>query len=399
MTDNKIDKKIEISESTKQDKLIEKIKKNNPKLFDKIIKKNNSIDKNIKADPPFSDPITISINQYGVAITPNEQYLYIVNNKYYGINPPYYNSESVLISYDMVYLYDLINENMVAEINHHSFNTPSTVVISNGFVYVTNADSTTISVIDMATNKVSGIIDGFNRPYRIVINNSENIGYVCNYGDGETNGTVSVVNLNTYTIIKNIEVGYGPCNCALSIDNKRLCVTNYGFDTLSPTISIINTSSLIVIKTIESYYGLPFNIYVDDNNIAGILNIINFSSVYITTLILFNLNTLELLNDSPYTAIGVFYGIILSTIPNFINAYILFYETNLLTKYININEGIPSCVLAQFDDFGVQTFNSSEFNIKICPAVGNAILTYDKKFLYVSNYSTRYRNINNLVKL
>jgi hypothetical protein len=26
-------------------------------------------------------------------------------------------------------------------------------------------------------------------------------------------------------------------------------------------------------------------------------------------------------------------------------------------------------------------------------------LTYDKKFLYVSNYSTRYRNINNLVKL
>ena len=299
----------------------------------------------------------------------------------------------------MVYLYDLINENMVAEINHPSFNTPSTVVISNGFVYVTNADSTTISVIDMATNKVSGIIDGFNRPYRIVINNSENIGYVCNYGDGETNGTVSVVNLNTYTIIKNIEVGYGPCNCALSIDNKRLCVTNYGFNTLSPTISIINTSSLIVIKTIESYYGLPFNIYVDDNNIAGILNIINFSSVYITTLILFNLNTLELLNDSPYTAIGVFYGIILSTIPNFINAYILFYETNLLTKYININEGIPSCVLAQFDDFGVQTFNSSEFNIKICPAVGNAILTYDKKFLYVSNYSTRYRNINNLVKL
>ena len=55
-------------------------------------------------------PVQISINQYGVAITPNERYLYIVNNQYYGITP-----------YDSVYLYDLINEQLITTITDSSF--------------------------------------------------------------------------------------------------------------------------------------------------------------------------------------------------------------------------------------------------------------------------------------
>jgi YVTN family beta-propeller protein len=385
------------TDSMKKNIFIEKfIKKNNPKLFKKIMKGINTSNKeNVKSDL-YSDPITISINQYGVAITPNEQYLYIVNNKYYGIKPPYYNSESVIISYDMIYLYDLINENMVAEINDPSFKTPSTVIISNGRVYVTNADSTTISVIDMATNKVSRIIDGFNRPYRIVINNSGDTGYICNYGDGKTIGTVSVVDLNTYTIIKNIDVRYGPCNCALSIDNKKLCVTNYSFYN-TPTINIIDTSSLIVTKEIEFNYGVPFNVNVNNNNVAFILSLQDFDSIYITVISAINLKTNSFIDNVILSSYGLWYGIIFSPNLDLTQVYILNYY-NSYDAFININKGIPYIQYFQFNS-SYMLSDFSEFNIRICPSVGNAILTYDKKFIYVSNYSTKYRNVNNLVKL
>ena len=103
------------------------------------------------------NPISI-LNQYGVAITPDEQYLYIVNNKYYGITPP-----------NSVYVYDLINELTVAKIIHDSFKEPSTASIYGRRVYITNSDSTTISIIDTATNQVINYIDGFKNQYRIVV--------------------------------------------------------------------------------------------------------------------------------------------------------------------------------------------------------------------------------------
>ena len=390
------------TDSMKKNKFIEKIiKKNNPKLFEKIMKGNKkSVNQNVKSDL-YSDPITISINQYGVAITPNEQYLYIVNNKYYGIKPPYYTIEGVLTGYNMIYLYDLINENMFAEINDPSFNTPSTVIISNGSVYVTNADSTTISVIDMATNKVSRVIDGFDKPYRIVINNSGDTGYVCNYGDGKTIGTVSVVDLNTYTIIKNIKVGYGPCNCALSIDNNKLCVTNYG-NSITPTINIINTSSLIVTKELDSPYGTPFNINVNNNNVAFISSVLFFYSQYTTFLTAINLKTNAYIDNVGIPSLGILYGIVFSPNPDITQVYLLnykiLYDVSSIATFIDINKGTPSLVYYKFDS-SYRFIDFSEFNIKICPVVGNAILTYDKKFLYVSNYTTKYRNVNNLVKL
>jgi len=384
-----------LTDSMKKNKLIENfIKKNNPKLFKKIMKEIKISNKANINDDLYSDPIKISINQYGVAITPNEQYLYIVNNKYYGIKPPYYTTE--LIGYDIVYLYDLINENMVAEINDPSFKTPSTVIISNGSVYVTNTDSTTISVIDMATNKVSQIINGFNRPYRIVINNSGDTGYVCNYGDGKTIGTVSVVDLNTYAIIKNIDVGYGPCNCALSIDNKKLCVTNYSFYN-PPTINIINTNSLIVTKELEFDFGLPFNINVN-NNVAFILALAYVYGIYVTVILAINLKTNAYIENVNYPFFGLWYGIVFSPNLNITQIYVLNYY-NPYDSFININKGIPYIQYIQVNSSYIAGDFFSEFNINICPAVGNAILTYDKKFLYVSNYSTKYRNINNLVKL
>ena len=328
-------------------------------------------------------PIQISINQYGVAITPNERYLYIVNNQYYGITP-----------YDSVYLYDLINENMITNITDSSFDIPSTATISYGRVYITNSNSTTISVIDMATNKVSRTIDGLLNPYRIVVSADGNTGFVCNYGDGTAVGTISVIDLQTYTIQKNISVGIGPCNCALSGDGKKLCVANFN----DGSVSIIDTTSLIVIKTINlnTNVGKPFNINIDSNNNCYILSI-SFLFVFLFS----NISIIDLSTNTlllPYfNTFGILYGIVFPSNPSLKQLYLLYYNKNTTIPFIDINHGIPELLLIQYyDDAEVEYYSTT---IKICQEVGNAILTYDKQFLYITTYGTKFSNINNLVKL
>ena len=350
----------------------------------------------------IENPLLI-LNQYGVAITPDEKYLYIVNNQYYGITP-----------YDSVYVYNLINEQFVAKITHLSFKTPSTATLSGRRVYITNSNSTTISIIDTATNKIIHVIDGFNNPYRIVVSADGKTGFVCNYGDGLSIGTVSVVNLETFAINKNIPVGFGPCNCALSGDGKKLCVSNY----ISKFISIIDTSSLIVVRTVplNSNVGNPFNISIDFSNsdvncyILSITDVIDPSGPtgptgpteiiqaykYNTHISIIDLstNTLRL----PYSTINsIWYGIVFPQNKTLKQLYILNYNRNTSLPFFDINVGIPELKFIQYkNDYEVEYYSTI---INICPVVGNAILTYDKKFLYITAYGTKFSNLNNLVKL
>jgi len=341
----------------------------------------------------IENPILI-LNQYGVAITPDEKYLYIVNNQYYGITP-----------YDSVYVYNLINEQFVAKITHLSFKTPSTATISGRRVYITNSNSTTISIIDTATNKIIHVIDGFNNPYRIVVSADGKTGFVCNYGDGLSIGTVSVVNLETFAINKNIPVGFGPCNCALSGDGKKLCVSNY----ISKFIIIIDTSSLIVVRTVplNSNVGNPFNINIDANDssvncyILSITGPIEPTTIiqsykYNTHVSIIDLSTNTLL--LPYSTINnIWYGIVFPINKSLKQIYILSYNKNTTLPFIDINQGIPELRLIQYkNDYEIEYYSTI---INICPVVGNAILTYDKKFLYITAYGTKLSNTNNLVKL
>ena len=298
----------------------------------------------------IENPLLI-LNQYGVAITPDEKYLYIVNNQYYGITP-----------YDSVYLYDLINEQFISKITHLSFKTPSTATISGRRVYITNSNSTTISIIDTVSNQVINAIDGFNNPYRIVVSADGKTGYVCNYGDGITLGTLSVVNLEILEIKKNIQVGVGPCSCALSPDGKKLCVVNY----ISKFISIIDTTSLIFVKTVplDINVGNPFNINIDANDssvncyILSITGPIEPTAIiesykYNTHISIIDLSTNTLL--LPYSTINnIWYGIVFPINKSLKQIYILSYNRNTKLLFIDINQGIPELRLIQYKNLVVQ---------------------------------------------
>lgn len=195
----------------------------------------------------------------GIAITPDNRFAYVANNNNAGI--PGGNTVSVL---------NLETNTVQQTISDASFNQPYTVTInaSGTKAYVTNSNGLTISIIDIATNTVTGVITGFDGPSGMVIAPNGNFAYVNNYGSsggvGSGNGTtVRVVNLNTNTIVGSpITVGLAPASLAITPDGAFVYVINYvDGNPGTGTISIIQTSTNTVVGTIPGFSG-PFAIVI-----------------------------------------------------------------------------------------------------------------------------------------
>jgi YVTN family beta-propeller protein len=239
--------------------------------------------------------ITTGVTPAGIAITPNNQFAYVANNNNYGIT----NEDSVTVI-------NLATKTVVTTIHDASFNgnQPYTVTINAAGTkaYVTNSVSTTITIINIATNTVSGVITGFNGPSGMVITPDQTTAYVNNYGAGGGSGTgntVSVVNLNTNTITGTITVGMAPASLAITPDGNFVYVINYvDGNPFTGTISIINTrTNTVVPPTITGFSG-PFGIAITpDGNYAYVTNFgSNNFAPYGTTVSVVNLNTNTIVN-------------------------------------------------------------------------------------------------------
>lgn len=191
--------------------------------------------------------INVGVTPAGVAVTPDNRFAYVANNNNYGI--PGSDSVSVL---------NLVNNTLELTITDTSFNEPYTVTInpSGTKAYVTNSNSTTITIIDIATNTVIGTIGGFDGPSGMAITPDGTKAYVNNYGGpeglGSGNGTtVRVVDLTNNVIIGvPIMVGQAPAALAITPDGKYVYVINYvNGNPGMGTISVIRTSDNTVIST------------------------------------------------------------------------------------------------------------------------------------------------------
>jgi len=201
----------------------------------------------------------VCVTPAGLDIDAEGRYAYVANNNNYGIT----GSDSVTVL-------DVKCCSVVTTILDTSFNEPYTVTIApdGKRVYVTNSAGSTISIIDPETNTVIGTIDGFDGPSGLVILAKQpNIGYVNNYGSaggvGSGNGTtVSVVDLETGTIIGTIVVGLAPAALAADPSGEFIYVINY-VDGLPDhgTVSVIETSTNTVVATITGFFG-PFGIAI-----------------------------------------------------------------------------------------------------------------------------------------
>lgn len=214
--------------------------------------------------------INTGVTPTGMAITPDGNFLYIANNNNYGLD-----------DLDSVTVINLADNSLVTTIFDASFNQPYTITINPAgtFAYVTNSNSTTVTVINLEDNTVEGQIAGFDGPSGMVISPDGAIGYVNNYGApggiGSGNGTtVNVVNLLTNAIEASITVGLAPAALAMSSDGAFVYVINYGNGNPdNGSMSVIDTSNNSVTTPVASGLSGPFAIAITpDDNFAYITN-------------------------------------------------------------------------------------------------------------------------------
>ncbi|MDE3055628.1 MAG: YncE family protein [Verrucomicrobiota bacterium] len=214
--------------------------------------------------------IAVGNNPSGLAITPNSRFAYVANN----------NNNSVPNG-DSVSVLNLTYNTLQQTIHDSSFNGPYTVTINSAGTraYVTNSNSTTVTIIDIATNRVIGIIDGLDGPSGFAITPDGKYAYVNNYGGpitGSGNGrTVQVVDLNTNTIVGGpLVVGIAPAALAITPDGAYVYVISYIDGNLGTgTISIIRTSdNSVALNAIRGFSG-PFAIAITpDGEYAYVTN-------------------------------------------------------------------------------------------------------------------------------
>jgi YVTN family beta-propeller protein len=158
---------------------------------------------------------------------------------------------------------------------------PSGIVFNpnNGFMYVANEGSNSVSVINPATNTVVATIP-IASPRDIVFNSNNGFLYVAN------GNTVSVINPATNTVVATIPVGSQPTGIAFNTNNGFLYVANVG----SNTVSVINPTTNTVVATIPVGV-LPFGIAFNPNN--GFMYVTNIVS-----------NTVSVINPATNTVVA-----------------------------------------------------------------------------------------------
>ena len=125
---------------------------------------------------------------------------------------------------------------------------------SNGYVYVANEGGNNVTVIDSATNDVLGTIPVGDRPYGIIADTATGNVYVANQGG--TN--VTVIGGSSDKVVGSVPVGTYPQSIAFDSDNGYLYVTNFE----SGNVSVIDGATNTIVGSIftdDFPYGIAFD--------------------------------------------------------------------------------------------------------------------------------------------
>jgi YVTN family beta-propeller protein len=112
------------------------------------------------------------------------------------------------------------------------------------FAYATNSNSSSVSVIDIATNSVIATVGVGRRPIGVAFTPNGSRAYVANSGSN----SVSVIDTATKAVIANVRVESFPQGLAITPNGSRAYVANSG----SASVSVIDTASNTVIATVEA---------------------------------------------------------------------------------------------------------------------------------------------------
>ncbi len=138
---------------------------------------------------------------------------------------------------------------------------------TRAFIVANNSNK--IEVVNAATFKSEGVIEGLSAPrYFAALNNEK--GYVTEWLPAKPDwsygkGRVSVIDLKTFNVLKRIELGVQPEQ--LLISGGKVYVTNMGGN----TVAVINTATDVIEKNISVTFG-PNSLVLDNTNTLWVLS-------------------------------------------------------------------------------------------------------------------------------
>lgn len=327
--------------------------------------------------------VAVGVTPAGLAITPDSRFAYVANNNNYGISGS-----------DSVSVIDLSTNLPVTTITDASFNEPYTITINAAGTkaYVTNSNGATVTIIDTATNTVSGLISGFDGPSGFAITPDGTKAYVNNYGGpilGSGNGTtVRVVDLTTNTIIGSpITVGQAPAALAMAPSGTYVYSINYV--TGNPgtgTMSVIRTSDNTVTTPVGSLFG-PFAIALTPNgNYAYITNFgSNNFAPYGSTVSVVDLSTYTIINT---ITVGIQPSGLAIT-PDGKYAYVSNYNTLYAGQYFtNLTAGQGTINIID-----IATNTLLPLTIAVGESPDAIAISPNGQYAYISNYTANTVNV------
>ena len=174
----------------------------------------------------------------GIAVTPNGEHVYVSNQ--YGSNQ--YGSVSVISTATNTVITTVTGLNQPGEL---------AITPNGGQVYVVSGNYGTVSVISTASNIVT-TLTGFNQPYGVAIAPNGEYAYVTNY-DGDT---VSVINTTSNTVTTTINIttipfDIGPTAVEITPDGAYAYVVDAG----NGSIFVISLVTNTVVSTITGLTG------------------------------------------------------------------------------------------------------------------------------------------------
>ena len=329
--------------------------------------------------------VQTGVNPAGVAITLDSKTAYVANNNNYGIPGG-----------DSVTVIDLTTYSVKTTIQDASFNQPYTATLSRDGtkVYITNSNTTTISIIDVATNTVIGVIDGFDGPSGMAISPDGTIAYVNNYGSpppgvGSGHGTlVSIVNLENDIFSESILLeDPAPSAVALTPDGSTLYIASYvDGQPGTGTVTVYDTRIGMITNVIPGFSG-PFKIAIPTNDVSVYVTNFgsnNFSPIG-TTVSIFDIATQTRRKD---VKVGIQpAGIAIS--PNSPYAYVTLYdtlETDPTTGSSTAGQGVVAII-----DTKTNTVIAPSFAVGQSP--GDIAISPDGSLAVITNYTSNTATI------
>jgi YVTN family beta-propeller protein len=185
----------------------------------------------------------------------------------------WYNDKAfiTLISLDQVITVDTNTQTTGTTINVGS--QPFGIIYdeTNDYVYVSNSNGGSVSVINAITNSVISTISLSGDPYGIAWNNVDGYIYV---PLSTTNDGVDIIDTATNTLIGNISGFTNAYGAVYNTNNNKLYVTNLTGGTGPSSVEVVNTSTNTIISSItvgNSAYNLGFDsvhnrVYVVNND-------------------------------------------------------------------------------------------------------------------------------------